>query len=144
MRFGGCYPHWAKMRFAKHPLWLWPNILSLDAPVIAVLWQAFFASSFHVPLTFPAQAALGSTVWALYLADRMLDARRITGPATPRHRFPGEHPRIAAILLACSIVLAAVAMLHLRPAVLWDGTLLAAAVTAYFLSVHRWRPAMPK
>jgi hypothetical protein len=132
------------MTFRKHPIWLWPNVLSLDAPVIAMLWQAFFASSFYVPLIAPAQAALGSTVWALYLADRMLDARRITGPATPRHRFPREHPRVAAVLLVCALALAVVAMLQLRPVVMLDGVLLSAAVGVYFLSVHRWRPVLPK
>ena len=30
----------------KHyPIWLWPNLVSLDAPVIAALWQHFLSGT---------------------------------------------------------------------------------------------------
>jgi hypothetical protein len=29
-------------------VWLWPNLLSLDAPVVALLWHILFARSFGV------------------------------------------------------------------------------------------------
>jgi len=57
------------------PFWSWLNILSLDAPLIAVLWQALLARTFHIPLRPSGRLALGLTVWAIYLADRVLDAR---------------------------------------------------------------------
>src|SRR5690348_15164620 len=34
-----------------HPFWLWPNLLSLDAPLIAVLWLHLFALSGHIRLS---------------------------------------------------------------------------------------------
>ena len=58
------------------PLWLWPNLLSLDAPLVAVLWQSFLAYRFSLPLRLSGCLALGLTVWSIYLLDRLLDARQ--------------------------------------------------------------------
>ncbi len=64
------HPH-APARF-----WLWPNLLSLDAPVVAVLWQILFARCFQVPVDALAALLLLLTVWLIYAADRTLDAWR--------------------------------------------------------------------
>ena len=32
------------------PYWLWPNVLSFDAPLIAIFWQEGFAVSIGVEL----------------------------------------------------------------------------------------------
>lgn len=58
---------------------MWPNLLSLDAPAVALVWQDFLARTFGIPLRMPARLVLGLTVWAIYLGDRLLDVR---GPAT--------------------------------------------------------------
>ena len=56
--------------------WLWPNLLSLDAPLVALLWQLLFVRCFHGSLgTLPA-ALLAVAVWLIYVADRTLDAWR--------------------------------------------------------------------
>ncbi len=55
-------------------LWLWPNLLSLDAPIVAVLWQILFARCFQVPVDALAALLLLLTVWLIYAADRTLDA----------------------------------------------------------------------
>ena len=45
--------------------WLWPNLLSLDAPVVALLWQLLFVRCFHGSLgTLPA-ALLAVAVWLI-------------------------------------------------------------------------------
>jgi hypothetical protein len=120
------------------PFWLWPNLLSLDAPVIAVLWQGFLAYRFSAPLRPAAQAVLGLTVWAIYLLDRLLDARHAPSPCEPaRHRFYRRHSRPMAALLA--LVFAAdawAAMFLLRPAILREGLILAAGVVIYFATFH--------
>ncbi len=67
-------------------MWLWPNLISLDAPVVAVLWQMFFARCFGVRIDFTLAALLMLSVWLIYVADRVLDAhRRPSGIA--RHQF---------------------------------------------------------
>ena len=59
----------------RTPWWLWPNLLSLDAPILAVLWQDFLSHRYAVPLRLPGRLALFLTVWAIYVADRLLDSR---------------------------------------------------------------------
>ena len=115
------------------PLWLWPNLLSLDAPLIAVLWQGFLAQRFAVPLRPAGRLALFLAVWAIYIADRMLDARRpaVTAEAA-RHRFYRRHRRFASTLLAALLVsAAAIAAVWLRPSVLRNGLVPLAAVVVY-------------
>lgn len=79
----------------RTPLWLWPNLLSLDAPIVAVVWLHMFRKAWgleYFPVT--AYLALGLSVWAIYAADRLLDLRlRPPGdPALgPRHDFHERH-----------------------------------------------------
>lgn len=117
----------------RTPPWLWLNLLSLDAPVVALVWQDLAAHSFGNPLRLAARIVLGLTVWAVYLADRLLDIRA-TGPLqnTARHRFYQRHPRAMSVLLAAVFVLdACLALLELRRAVFLDGLAVAACVAAY-------------
>lgn len=57
------------------PAWLLPNLLSLDAPLVAVCWQALLAADTGLALRPAAQVALGLTVWLIYIVDRLLDVR---------------------------------------------------------------------
>src|SRR3979490_633491 len=66
--------------------WLLPNLLRLDAPGAAVVWQILFARCFQVPVDALAAAVLLSTVWLIYAADRILDARN-SDCHSPRHEF---------------------------------------------------------
>jgi hypothetical protein len=123
------------------PLWLWPNLLSLDAPLVAVLWQGFLAYRFSLPLHPAGRLVLGLTVWAIYLLDRLLDARKPLpgkGTAEPaRHRYYRRHSGLMTALL--TIVIAAdaiVAMVWLRPAVLRVGLIPLAGVMIYLATFH--------
>lgn len=120
------------------PLWLWPNLLSLDAPLVAVLWQSFLAYRFSLPLSLSGRLSLGLTVWAIYLVDRLLDARK--PPAlqeAARHRYYRQHwNRMSALL---GVVLAAdafIAIVWLRPAILHQGLIPLAGVLAYLATFH--------
>src|SRR3954451_15813809 len=78
--------------------WLWPNLLGLDAPLVAVVWQALFARTVHVTLFPAARLALALAVWAVYLADRLLDcasseASGATSGEAGRHVFCRYHAR---------------------------------------------------
>jgi hypothetical protein len=122
--------------FPAPKLWLWPNLLSLDAPLVAVLWQILFVRCFHVALDALPAILLVSSVWLIYAADRALDAwRGECGSA--RHRFYRAHWRI--LLPVWTAVLGASAGLALTqlPAILLRrGCFLLAAVIAYFVLVH--------
>ncbi len=130
------------------PLWLWPNLLSLDAPLVAVLWQGFLAYRFAIPLRPAGRLVLGLTVWAIYLADRLLDARKpLVQPEPARHRYYRRHWNVMAALLAVVAASdAAIAMLWLRPAILRDGLIPLVGVLLYLAVVHfaGKRVAVPK
>ncbi len=122
------------------PLWLWPNLLSLDAPLVAVLWQGFLAYRFTLPLRPSPRLTLGLTVWAIYLLDRLFDARKPPSPREPaRHRFYRKHARSMTALLAAVLASdAAVAALWLRPGILRYGMIPLAGVLVYLAAFHIW------
>jgi hypothetical protein len=120
------------------PVWLWPNILSLDAPLIAVTWQAFIAQRYEVPLHPAGRVALFLAVWAIYIADRLLDVRHpATKAESARHHFYRRHRRFATVLLAALLAAALViAVIWLRPAVLRNGLVPLAAVVVYLAALN--------
>lgn len=69
------------------PVWLWPNLLGLDAPLVAVAWQILFAKCFEVRLPPAIHLILGLSVWCVYLADRLLDACRAERVSMATHRL---------------------------------------------------------
>jgi hypothetical protein len=126
-------------------VWLWPNLLSLDAPVVALAWQVLFVRCFHARLGTIPSVLLGLAVWLIYAADRMLDAWR-GGERQPRHEFYRRYWR--AVLPVWSAALAAsawMAFTQLSPELLERGTLLAACTALYLAAVHlapgRWKAA---
>jgi hypothetical protein len=128
------------------PAWLWLNLLSLDAPIVALLWQDLAARAFGNPLRLAARMVLGLTVWAVYLADRLLDVRDPNpAPATARHRFYRRHPHALTVLLATVLALDAfVALVDLRREILLHGIAVAACVAAYLLTFPRRRSGWEK
>src|SRR5947208_1712495 len=56
------------------PWWLWPNLLALDAPAVAVTWQLFLAAKAPVAVPLAASVVLALVVWGVYLTDRAVDA----------------------------------------------------------------------
>ncbi|BCU79056.1 hypothetical protein [Luteolibacter sp. LG18] len=85
----------------RTPFWLLPNLLSLDAPLVAVAWLWVFGKTWRANyLPVSAYVVLGLVVWAIYVFDRLLDAAMRTG--TPelleeRHRFHLKHRKWFAI-----------------------------------------------
>ena len=65
----------ARTELAAAPWWLWWNVLSLDAPMVAVTWALVFAKAAGVTLPAAEVAALGLVVWLTYTVDRLLDGR---------------------------------------------------------------------
>jgi hypothetical protein len=84
------------------PWWLWPQVLSLDAPIIAVAWLAALAVSHRLHLPEEFYWGLGIVTWGIYLVDRTADAcsGRLPPPLSPRHAFCLAHHR----LIACGIL----------------------------------------
>ncbi len=135
----------------RTPAWLWPNILSLDAPLIAVLWQSLLARSIGVRVGPYELPLLACSVWLIYFSDRVLDALR-TPPANwepVRQRFYRRHFRSASVVVfAASLSIGPLAATLLRPAVFHAGLSLALIVGVYFVIVHAvpqcWRVRWPR
>jgi hypothetical protein len=125
-------------RKARWPPWIWCNLLSLDAPIVAVLWQALFVRCFSAPISLIAMGTLGLTVWFIYVADRMLDALRWDPELAPpaRHAFCHEHWNgMAAAAIGGLFTLGGLCA-RLPFPLLRNGIVLLTTVGIYFAIVH--------
>jgi hypothetical protein len=116
--------------------WLWPNLLSLDAPIVALLWQILFVRCFHGSLGMLPAALLAVAVWLVYVADRTLDAWR-GSIEQPRHEFYRRHWR--AVLPVWIIALGAggwLAWSRLPPPLFVEGAVVASGTGLYLAVVH--------
>jgi hypothetical protein len=129
----------ARARSHTTPWWLWWNILSIDAPTVAVVWALLLARSSHMRLRAADEIVLGLVVWCIYVSDRVFDGLKPTNQRVlrERHLFCAKHRRALTWLL----VLAAVAALwvtagFLAPTELSAGMKLAALIGAYMATIH--------
>jgi hypothetical protein len=89
-------------REQAYPAWLWPNLLGLDAPVVALIWQDYLARHFAFTLPPAGRTVLALTVRAIHLLDHLVDvhhpltdswrrcsgaAKYITTPAPTKSRI---------------------------------------------------------
>ncbi|MEY3898356.1 MAG: hypothetical protein RLZZ214_3877 [Verrucomicrobiota bacterium] len=81
----------------RKPFWLLPNLLSLDAPLVAVAWLYIFAKTWRVVyLPSTTYLSLGLVVWVIYVTDRLLDALMNggnSGKLEARHEFHRKHQK---------------------------------------------------
>lgn len=82
----------------RKPWWLLPNLLSLDAPLVAVAWLYIFARTWRVDyLPWAAYISLGLVVWVIYVTDRLLDVSMrgdTSEKLEARHEFHRQHQRV--------------------------------------------------
>ncbi len=74
-------------------IWQWPNLLAVDAALIALVWQAAFAAALGHEVRVAAQIVLGLSVWLTYMADRLFDVakRPLQQLHATRHQFAKQH-----------------------------------------------------
>lgn len=115
--------------------WQWPNLVAVDAALIAVAWQAAFASHFALTLNPAAYRVLGLSIWLTYMADRLFDVtkRPPSQLHSARHRFAKAHYwklwGIWAVVLPGDLVMA----LDLTKSQLINGCVLLALCLLYTL-----------
>jgi hypothetical protein len=129
------------------PWWLWWNILSFDAPTVAVVWALLLARPNHLRLRAADEVVLGLVVWCIYVSDRLFDGLKLTNQRVlrERHIFCAKHRRALTWLL----LLAAVAVLwvtaeFLAPLEVSAGMKLAAIIGAYMATIHAGRGSMAR
>jgi hypothetical protein len=132
----------------KAKWWQWPNILSIDAALVAVTWQWIFAESAGASLSSACTWVLGASVWLTYMADRLFDVRRRDNEQllSHRHQFAKAHQPILWLVwsvLLVSVVLIAFTGLNTRQ-LLQGFVLLAACLTYTFLNQRLSKRFFPK
>jgi hypothetical protein len=115
---------------------MWQNVLSLDAPVVAVTWLFIFAREWNVSYVEPLLPwVLGLVVWVVYAADRLLDCHMNGDEAgTLRHEFHRTHKKkfIIAICVA-TLTIAVLSLFVLQMAIIINALLPLAATAGFFM-----------
>lgn len=113
------------------------NVLSLDVVAGAIVGALFFSKLFSVVVRPYEMIALGCTVWIIYTADHLRDAKNLKHRAsTDRHQFHQRHYKILTKVVAGVIIVDAFVTLFIQTEVLLWGMVLAAAVAVYLL-IHQ-------
>lgn len=134
-------PHW----------WQWLTVLSLDAPLVAIAWQALFARVVGVSLAWHYPVLIGLAVWIVYAADRWIEGWRLdpSRVLTQRHHFyiRWRWP-VFSVGVVAIVFTACLAFTRLDPRVFNASFLLLIPTLLYLFShqlVHRHHPLrLPK
>ena len=130
-------------------VWSWCNCLSIDATMIAIAWQAIFTRAFlnRWP-SFAESLSLGGAVWLIYVADRLLDSRRLdlSKPHSSRHRFHHDHRFGLTLAWVIGLIgVSTVALTGLNESLLRLGVGVCVSVLVYGAGVHFVdAPRLPK
>jgi|SRR5688572_5720061 len=110
------------------------SILSIDIVAGSIISAMFFAKLFQVQIRPYGLIALGFTVWIIYTADHLRDAKRIKHAAsTRRHRFHQQHFQFMSICLLIAILINGVIIFFIRKQVFEFGILLSGVVVVYLI-----------
>jgi 4-hydroxybenzoate polyprenyltransferase len=114
------------------------NILSIDTALGAVVCSMFFAKLISANVWVYGKIALGLSVWIIYTADHLLDARKVKGVASSeRHRFHQKHFRSLLILMILALVIDLTVVSFMRKSLLEYGFALS-IVVAFYLVISRF------
>jgi hypothetical protein len=121
------------------PWWLWWNLLSIDAPLVALVWATLFARGGGGKLAGTEAVVLALAVWVIYVGDRLLDCKLSKNPAAlhERHRFCKRHrlALLGLLAMACAILIWLTA--NRLPAVEVNaGLRLGAVLLMYMAAIH--------
>mgnify|MGYP000155426218 FL=1 len=83
------------VRKVSVPLWHWPNVLCLDAPVVALVWLFCLAASRGSTLFWVEPVILFLSIWLTYIADHLFDTANRPTPdlRSRRHRWTKQNTR---------------------------------------------------
>ena len=123
----------------RKPFWLYPNLLSLDAPLVAVAWLYVFARIWRLGYhPWEAYVTLALAVWAIYVVDRLLDVSLhgdAPGFLEARHRFHHDHRRFFTICLVAALLTAVFLVVTKMPMIIYKYLLFGGVMVAGFFGL---------
>jgi FtsH-binding integral membrane protein len=123
----------------RKPIWLLPNLLSLDAPLVAIAWLYVFAKTWRLGYhPWEAYASLGLAVWIIYVSDRLLDASLLIGGnerMEERHRFHWRYRKLFRAGLALAVAFAVGLVVMRMPMAIYKHLLLGGVMVAGFFGL---------
>jgi hypothetical protein len=121
----------------RKPFWLYPNLLSLDAPLVGLAWLYVFAKTWRLGYhPWEAYVAFALLVWVVYVADRLLNASMLR--STPErlevhHEFHRHFRGIFCLGAALALVIAFLLVATRMPMTIYRHLILGALLLAgYF------------
>lgn len=121
---------------------MYPNVLSLDAPLVAIVWMYVFAWMWNVNYVEPLlPIALGLVVWMVYAVDRLLDLKIQHDRDFPlRHIIHQRHAKPIAIGIGiASLAITVLALYSLQWSIV-QTALLPLFATGLFFSLSLFSP----
>lgn len=112
-------------------------MLSLEAPLVAVLWQHVLAQAHGIRLTPMLDAGLAVACWLIYVIDRTVDtfAASSANELDARHTFYRRHRRALLLLMIPVATWLGWAALWVIPeGILWQAVGLSLLVALYLAS----------
>ena len=123
----------------RKPWWLYPNLLSLDAPLVALAWLHVFAQAWRLGYhPWYAYVCLGLVVWSIYVFDRLLDVSMMSATPErlePRHNFHQRHRRLLIGLLTAAMVGATYLLVTELPRAIFSYLLMGGILVAGFFGL---------
>ncbi len=118
----------------------WLTFLSLDAPLVAVAWQALIAKESEYQLSWYHSLIVFMSVWLGYAADRWFDNLKNSRPSSEQHQFYARHSHkvfVAWIIVLCVSV--SLAFMRLESNELQNGFVLMGLSICYTLFAQKAR-----
>ncbi len=95
----------------RPPWWLIPNLLSLDAPLVALLWMWLLAKSMRVVyMDSYSYWLLAGAIWCVYVVDRVWDVKRHRSRGgdldamSTRHQFHWKFRKVLLLAVVSVII----------------------------------------
>ena len=110
------------------------NILSIDTALGAVVSAMFFGKLIAANIWIYGKVALGLTVWIIYTADHLLDAKKVKSVASSeRHRFHQQYFKLLLITMIVAVVIDLIMVSYMRKSLLHYGLVLSVVVALYLV-----------
>lgn len=123
------------MKSESTPIWLWPNLLSLDAPLVAFAWVWLLQQSSGINfLNHTAVMILCGAIWSIYVMDRIFDVwtgrRDVT--ETKRHAFSWKFRWVLLPMVAAVVAISLYQALYVLPATFFSAGLVVLVLSIFY------------